>query len=173
MSKAKFAAYLAQALDELDAKQAKLQDEFGLGKYARQWLDLEQAKLELFDDPDLDDDEGDPDDDVPAVRASVLPVGTFSWGEGTAAGTDQVKTFRWAWANESLPTEVRHQAARLREKLAWTGMPLFQAEAFECKDEMAWELAALACKALDGVGVYPMNRGSLRLFLVLTKVERG
>ena len=84
------------------------------------------------------------------------------------------ETWRWAWANEHIPPEMRQKAKKLNELCASTGLAIFHQEnAFKIDEASTWELAAIAVKHLGAVGCYraPASDGVLYVFLALTTIR--
>jgi hypothetical protein len=136
MTNDEFQAFLQTAMDELRAKQQKLDAAYGMTACARWDMDDASGKLRLFGS-----------DGGLRVDARVVDIGSFASGSST---------WLWAWANESLPARQRQQAAVLKELAGITGFGLFASEApVALKDEgMAWELAAFSVQHLRALGAY-------------------
>lgn len=152
MTDPEFDAFLAERVDAFERKQAGLTEEFGLGTHARWNYDQTTGRL-VFSDAD----------GRAVVEADVTPIGTWS-----PAGPD----FRWAWANASFQESARNRSARLRELYEVTdGLDCFHAEVFECEEQTAWQLAALAVAHLSAVGCYHAPAGHMYVFLALDVVR--
>src|ERR1700722_5331702 len=105
----------------------------------------------------------------------------FRYGDETMAEADVVvagpwsqksNSWRWSWANDSLPAKMRAAATRLKDLATITGRPQFDSgDAFRIEGGGPDELAAIACRHLGGIGVWkePVQEG-LWTFFVLLKV---
>jgi hypothetical protein len=152
MTDAEFAAFLAESVEELTAKQGRLNTEHGLGKHKKWTFDATTRVLKFLDA------EG-----KVAVEADTLEIGTFS---------RRAQTFRWAWANESVPAESRERALRLRELGAKTGKKAFDKEAFPADERKVRELAAMAVRHLGAEGAYFAPSGQLLVVLAIEKIRQ-
>jgi len=156
MTDEEFENFVSSAMDELTQKQEWLGTEYGLGTHARWWFDQESEKLEFFDKGDNK-----------VLTASVIHLGSYSANS---------KTWKWAWANDSIVQSQREKAISLKALADLTGYSLFAKESpVGLEDEsMAWELAAMSLRHLGGIGVYkaPSSSGTLASFLAITAVQR-
>ncbi|MFO0805567.1 MAG: hypothetical protein U0791_20900 [Gemmataceae bacterium] len=151
MTDPEFDAYLAERVEAFKRKQATLTERFGLGTHDRWDYDQVTAKL-VFSNAG----------GRAAVMAEVTPIGSWS-----ASGPN----FQWAWANPYFLETARARATRLRElHEATDGLECFHAEVFECTEETAWQLAALAVAHLGAAGCYHVPAGELFVFLALDTV---
>lgn len=146
MTDQEFDAYLATAQGELTAKQSYLEREFGLGRYERFAVDYEKETLRFLND------------DRVQVAFSITPLGSHHLAE---------KSWRWAWANASLPEKMRRKAAHVQRLFDVTGFDLFRQSDVSIDESMAWEFVALSAKILGALGAYSMPQGSLRIYVLL------
>lgn len=96
------------------------------------------------------------------VEAEVAPVGSRGrrWG-----------SWMWAWANQSLPPELRTLAEPLRQLGTTTGREEFLKEdAYPVTGPEAWELTAVACGELGALGVYVLPIGEMDFFFAVRKL---
>jgi hypothetical protein len=150
----RFAALAASAYVEVEEKQKRLEAEYGIGTFSRWHYDMETALLRFLDA-----------DGRPRLVAEFIDIGSFS---------RKSETWRWAWANEHVPPEMRQKSEKLNELCASTGLAIFRQEnAFKIDEARAWELAAIAVKHLSAVGCYraPASDGVLYVFLALTTIR--
>ena len=156
MTDDEFGAFVDSAMDELNAKQRKLSDEFGLGALARWWFDQETEELGFFDESN-----------TKVLEAKVVDIGSYA---------SNSNTWKWAWANDSVLPGLREKAISLKALADLTGEPLFaEVDPFEVEDEhMAWELAAVAVRHLGAIGVYkaPSTNKPMASFLAITSIRR-
>jgi hypothetical protein len=149
MTEDAFYAHLDHCVAQLQAKQAFLQSQYGLGQQARWWFDQSRGELLFYNDPQTAID----------WVAQVVVIGSFAPGEST---------WKWGYANASLTAEQRDACSGVRLLSTLTGVLDFdQEEPFEVSPEMAWELAAVAVEHLGLLGVYraPSNLGQHQWFL--------
>lgn len=151
MTDEEFDAFVPRCVKELKRKQAALTKQFGLGKLAR-W-DHDQTTDHLL----LSDSEG-----RVRVEAGTIPVGSYSTNSGT---------WRWAWANPSVPEASRAKAATLCGLFETTGIEIFRMELFEAEGEMPWELAAMAVSHLSALGCYRGVVGQLEVFWAIESIQ--
>jgi len=151
MTDEEFDDFLATALKELQHKQDYLEKEFGLGRYERFFVDYETEELQFFTD------------DRVMLAFSIIPVGSH------VATKD---SWRWSWANTSLPEKVRRNAARVRQLRDLTGLDLFHQADLSVDESMAWEFVALSAKALGALGAYSMPQRELRAYVLLDVVNQ-
>jgi uncharacterized protein YjbI with pentapeptide repeats len=103
----------------------------------------------------------------------------FRYGDETMAEADAVvagswsqksNSWRWSWANDSLPAKMRFAATRLKDLATMTGRPQFASEdAFQIECGGPDELAAIACRHLGGIGIWkePVQEGVWAFFVLL------
>lgn len=152
MTEDEFELYLQAAVDELAAKQKRLQLEFGLGVHPRWDYDGRTGLLSFTGA-----------DGVPAIDAQTIQIGSFS---------PDTKTFLWSWANDSVPEAERTKSARMQGLADLTGIDLFRSEGAELDEEMAPQLIALCVRYLNALGVYRTPTDSLQVFLAITDVKQ-
>jgi hypothetical protein len=149
-----FAAMAASAYEELEAKQKRLEVEYGIGTFPRWHYDQDTALLRFFDA-----------DGRTRLVAEFIDIGSFA---------RRSHSWKWAWSNSSVPPEMRQKADRLRELCASTGQAIFhQEDAVEIDEAQAWELAAIAVMHLGAAGCYraPASDGGLYVFLALMTIR--
>ncbi len=157
MTDAELDAFFDVAYNELQAKQAALGEEYGMGTYSRWHYDQTTAKLQFFDK-----------DDRLALEADFIDIGSYS---------PVSNTWMWGWANESILPGLRKKAEGIKDLEGLTGLELFGEErAFPARDEaMAWGLTAVAVKHLGLLGCYrapSSSEGGPTTFLGITKVTK-
>ena len=150
MNDEEFDTYVADASRELEAKQQKLEDEYGIGHWARFHVDYEKSALQFF--------EGD----ALRAEAAIVMVGTHALAPGV---------FQWGWANKQLPEAVRTASERLKGLYELTGFDFFRNERGSSDEAMCWQTVAMACKFLGAQGVYPVPHGKVHSYLLLTEVQ--
>jgi hypothetical protein len=150
MTDDEFDAFVAESVEELERKQDKLQNEFGLGTHADFLFDQATGTLEFKDASG-----------AVRVRADVTPIGSFS---------ERSETWQWAWANESLLPALRERAQECRALETATGFAVFGQAVLKAAPDMPWELAAMAVRQLDALGCYrPPSSGGV-LFLAIHEI---
>ncbi len=154
MTNAEFDKLLAEVVADLARKQDAMSAAYGFGHFARWHLDQDAGTLTFYEA-----------DGVTSLVAHIINIGSYS----TASNT-----WKWAWANSSLPALSREKAARLKELESVTGFALFSDSGTVDMDEsMAWEMAAFSVQHLQAVGCYraPSSTGP-QVFLAITRVDR-
>jgi hypothetical protein len=141
----------SRATRELDQKQTALMAKYGIGTFASFHYDQTTGKL-LFKNA-----RGRVE-----VEAVVTPLGSFS---------SRSRTWRWAWANESVLAGLRQRATKVKELEGLTGKRLFQRPVFAASELKAWELAAVCVRHLRSRGCYRIPTRHLHVFLALDKVS--
>lgn len=151
MNEDDFDQFVETCLQELKAKQATLEAQYGLGGMGRWHIDQDQQSLDFFDASN-----------ELKIRFSVTPIGSF------AANTE---TWKWAWANPHIKPAMREKAATLKTLHDKTEYDLFKDDGmFESDMVMAWELAAMAVNHLGALGCYKAPNQETHLFLALDAV---
>lgn len=149
MTDDEFDSFVQSCGDELEAKQAALENQFGLGRHARWAYDGNTGLLTFADDQG-----------VTAVEAETTQLGSYSVNS---------KTWRWAWANLSVPQSERMKSAKLKALYKRTGMDVFKNEGFNADEQMAWEVAAMGVHELGALGCY---RGPAKHLYVFFAIDR-
>lgn len=150
MADEEFDNYLQSSLDEMEEKQEILEREYGLGHHEKFVVDYESGLLTFFKN------------EKPVVEVSIIPV---------ASHVPEKESLKWAWANESYPTSIRDEASFVKKLYELTGYVMFNNEALECDESMAWEVNALACKVSNSKGVYRVPHGAINVHVVVTNVR--
>jgi Family of unknown function (DUF6882) len=145
-----FDNFLADALEELQAKQSALTAKYRLGEHGRFVVDLEQGVLTFFQN------------ERPTVEAEIVPLATH---------VPDKSSLKWAWADEQYPPAVRQEASGARCLHGITGFELFTNEFVECDEAMAWEFAALACKVLGKAGAYRIPNRNLYNYVLINEIK--
>lgn len=151
MTAEEFGSFLEESLDELEAKQESLQSRFNLGTHERFVIDYEACTLTFFKN------------EAPRAEAVILPVSTH---------VPSKQSLRWSWANGSLPLKTRELASQVKALLDITGFEVFASETVECDESMAWEMTAMACRALSAEGAYRVPHAGLHAHVLLMSVRR-
>jgi hypothetical protein len=145
-----FDTYLAEAQAELEEKQDALRAAHGIGTFSKFVVDYLAGSLDFFEH------------ESPRARATIIPIATHVHAKSS---------LKWAWANEQYPASVIEDASRLRELTDLTGFGMFQTALIECDESMAWEIAALACKYMQAMGVYRVPHGAIHSYVLITEVR--
>ena len=146
MNYQEFDSFMKDALTELKAKQSYLEREFGLGRYARFFIDYGKEELQFTSDGQR------------PLAFQFTVVGSH---------VPEQNSWKWSWANESLPENVRKRASGVRRLYDLTGFDVFKQPAASVDESMAWEFVALSCKILGGLGAYSMPQRNLRAYVLL------
>jgi hypothetical protein len=152
MTPAEFDAYVDSAVAALEAKQGELTRKYKLGSLSRFNVDLALCTIEFFDGDTL------------AVEATVTPVGSY---------VEAKRSWQWAWANVSLPEDVRAKSVRLKQLAKVTGMKGLASPTVEADQDVAWGFLAMACELLDAAGAYTVPTKTMRVYLALHDVRKA
>jgi len=139
--------YVEDSYALIEAAQAKLEEEYGLGHFERWDLDQEKAEL-VFSNAS-----------GPEIVCKVFALGTYGGG-----------FWKWAWANDSLLKSFSEKSTQLQKLGAVTGLDVFEQEAFEADEDMPWEISGMALKEIGGLGVYRCPAKSSGLFVVIEDI---
>jgi hypothetical protein len=150
MTDQEFDTFLAVATGELNGKQRYLESEFGIGRCERFFIDYEKDELQFFEDG------------ICYVTFSFTAVGTHVPGK---------RSWRWSWANPSLPESVSQKSGNLKKLFEMTGFEVFRQPDVSADEAMAWGFVALSCKALDTIGAYSMPQRDLRAYVLLDSIK--
>lgn len=150
MSEAEFYELVAKSREYLSRCQDRLKAEFNLGSYKH--FDWNQTTGRLvFSDANHQ----------PKVVADFQFIGTLS--------TTQ-KTWRWAWANDSLLPIVTSQILEVKRFGELHDVPPLVQEEWDADEVDGWDMTALAVNLLQAEGAYRAPGGNGLSFLLLTHV---
>jgi hypothetical protein len=154
MNDDEFDAFLTSATDELKIKQDLLTSTYGLGTHKRWMFESDKAKLQFFDS-----------NDNVALEADIIDLGSYSPG---------AKTWKWAWAYESISPSLKAQSLRIKELEDITDLIIFgEDKAFEADEYLAWELSAMSVKHLSALGCYRAfsSARNVNMFFAITAIQ--
>jgi len=143
-------AVLERVWDEanarLKARQAALEDRFGLGTFEGYELDLEHERIAWKGRG------------RPGVQGRATLIGSFSFGSRS-----------WAWGghNPNLPPHVRSASAALVDGILERDMWELSTPIFAADEATAWGLCAYVCDAAQGMGIYRGRSGESAVFVLL------
>jgi len=143
---------LNECIAEVDRKNQKLADDFGLGSFERWDINQEIGEL-VFSDGG-----------VPKLVCSVTMLGSFS---------NRSETWMWGWANPSLLEPLTRDTNAVRDYGAKNGIEDLTVEKTAATEEEAWALSALACRVLDGLGLYRGPTGNGFVIMMLKEIKRS
>ena len=96
------------------------------------------------------------------MEADLVPIGS----RGLKSGT-----WLWAWANPSIKAQTDASVPPLPKIDSMAGRKQFAAEnAFAATEHQAWEFAAIACRHLNGNGVFRFEINDSDWFFVICKL---
>ena len=149
-----YPAWRDEAIDQLNAKNKRLEGDFNLGNWSRYDYDLTSGKL-LFSDQK-----------VVKVVAEIQIAGSTS---------AKASNWLWAWSNSNLPGELLVDAKLVRSFGEKNSIDeLAQAYVTDTQDDLevlGWELSATMVRICDALGVYRSPRGEGGgLYLVLKSI---
>lgn len=143
---------LNECVAEVDRKNQYLADEYGFGSFERWDIDQDIGEL-VFSDGG-----------VPKFVCSVTMLGSFS---------DQSQTWMWGWANPSLLEPLTCDTNAVREYGAQNGIGDLTVEKTAANEGDAWALSALACRILEGRGLYRGPTGNGFVVMMLKDIKRS
>ncbi|MGE0388190.1 MAG: DUF6882 domain-containing protein [Gammaproteobacteria bacterium] len=143
-----YRAQVERAREDLRAKTAGHDAAWGLGE--SDWsLDQDDGRL-VFTTPS-----------GATATAEAQIIGTYNAGDGT---------WLWAWDHPDVAEPLRRHAQQLRDIGARHAWPRLTTRKFECTEDEAWELAALACLLCDAQGAYRGPAGAVHVFMTFGEV---
>lgn len=149
MTDEEFDSFLRMCVEELEAKQAALEAQFGLGHHAGWGYNGSTGILSFSDDRG-----------TTVIEADTTQLGSYSVNSST---------WRWAWSNPSVAESERIKSAKLKALYDRTGMDVFRNEGFNADEGMAWEIAAMCVHELGALGCY---RGPAKHLYVFFAIDR-
>jgi hypothetical protein len=154
MNDDEFEVFLTAATQELNTKQAQLTQDYGFGTHKRWMFETDKAKLQFFDA-----------NERLMIEADIIDLGSYS---------PSAKTWKWAWAYESITPLLKAQSLRIKELEDITDLIIFgEDKAFEADEYLAWELAAMSVKHLSALGCYRAfsSARNVNMFFAITAVH--
>lgn len=149
MTDQEFTELRHQAVHQLMALNKACDEKFQSLAFRWQY-DLDAATLIFFKD------------DVPYIVASIHAVGSSS---------KTGKTWRWAWANDSLPSRVKEAVLAVKDFGATENISVLT-EACSPDDEyLGWEMTAITAKVLGSVGAYRCPGDNGFLYFVYSQID--
>jgi hypothetical protein len=85
-------------------------------------------------------------------------VGTFS---------KNTNTWKWSWDNEHTHKKVKEKLSQIRDFGYQNSYDKLTIGTFETHEDEGWEFASIACKLLEGIGMYRPVSDHLLIFMVL------
>jgi hypothetical protein len=150
MTDDEFDTFVQTCGDELEAKQAALEKQFGLGRHSRWAYDGKTGVLTFATEQS-----------ETAVEAEATQLGSYSVN---------TNTWRWAWANSSVHESERMKSAKLKSLYERTGMDVFKNEGFDADEQMAWEVTAMGVHELGALGCYRGPAEHLHVFFAIDRI---
>ena len=143
---------LNECVAEVEGKNQKLVDEYGLGSFERWDIDQEIGEL-VFSDGS-----------VPKLVCSVTMLGSYSESSGT---------WMWGWANPSLLEPLTRDTNAIREYGEKNEMEDLVVEKTPATEGEAWALSALSCRILEGLGLYRGPTGNGFVVMMIKTIKRS
>jgi hypothetical protein len=137
-----FDTWLNEAIDRMQAMGEDLSRTYELASYERSNVDIERGRITFYSQ------------NRPNLLAHGRLIGTYS---------QLSHTWQWAWANQSLPAQLREAARRLCDALPQREMWEITTQQFATDEQTAWGLCALVVVNQQAKGVYraPIADGAL------------
>ena len=143
---------LNECVIEVSGKNQKLAHEYGLGSFERWDINQEIGELVFSDNG------------VSRLVCSVTMLGSFS---------DKSETWMWGWANPSLLEPLTRDTNALRVYGADNGIEDLTVEKTSATEDEAWALSALACRVLDGLGLYRGPTGNGFVVMMIKSINQS
>ena len=151
MTNAEFDAFVPASVAELERKQEQLETRYGIGRHARWEYDVDTGMLTFYDRAG-----------TVAARAETTRIGALD---------ERTLTWRWAWADDSVPQGEQEKSARIKALSDLTGRPVFSVESLQVDEKMPWEFTAMAVRILEGKGCYHVPVEDLHVFFAIDRLE--
>ncbi|MDD2376130.1 MAG: hypothetical protein PHD15_00510 [Clostridia bacterium] len=144
-----FDQFLDKCYKELENKQALLFSDYDLGKYDEFWYDQTTESIQFKKAGKVESE------------FIIIPIGSWS---------SKSNSWMWAWANTSITDELKLKSIKLKELAEYTGLKIFDKEAFEADEYRAHELTSIAVHYLNALGMYIVPSNNLKSFLALVRL---
>ncbi|WP_165246434.1 DUF6882 domain-containing protein [Paludisphaera soli] len=136
---------------ELQMKTRSHRDGWGFGKFERWCMDTQKGELRFTNKDGF------------TATCPAQAIGTYNRDDGG---------WLWAWANPSLPDDLKRDVFKVKAYGEERGLPLLTEPRLNLGDEArAWELAALAVKLNEAQGAYRCLLGSTAFFVSFGEVR--
>ena len=143
-------ALLKKCFAEVERKNQKLADDYGLGNFERWDINQEIGEL-VFSDGG-----------IPQLVCSVTLLGSFS---------EQSETWMWGWANPTLLEPLTRDTNLVRDYGTKHKIEDLVVEKTSATEGEAWALSALSCRILSGLGLYRGGTGSGFVVMMLKEIK--
>jgi hypothetical protein len=147
-----FEAVWDELKEEIDARNADLQEQFGLGEHERYEVDLEKETIVFSTGR------------TPRVVARATLLGTYS---------HDARTWAWGGYNKNVSERVRAASAALTDAILERDMWELSTPVFPTDEATAWVLSALVCEHAGGQGIYRTPTEGGRVYLLLRDVRQA
>ena len=151
MTDEEFQNYLDSTFEEMEEKQNKLEQVFGLGHFDRYELDPDEETIFFSADGKN------------GVKAKFIPIGTYSL---------ENESWMWGWHNSAFTDGLREKSGKLKALADITGIEMFENPTAGADEEMAWEMAAMSLHVLDADGLYRVPGNNLLYFYAIYDIEK-
>lgn len=142
--------WLNGCLEHLVSLNTLAHEQFSLGNHERWDVSQETGQLVFSDAGKV------------TVLADVAFIGTYSFTSGT---------WRWGWANESILPHLTEDIRRVKQLGQEQGLSDLTDAQWECEEQDAWAMAAVALKLLEGQAVYRGPSDHSLTFLLLRNLR--
>lgn len=146
MTDEQFDSFLDYCYDNLEEKQAKLFEEYGIGNFGEYWFNQEESILQFKSNDQVE------------LEFNIIFIG--SWARSS-------NSWVWAWANKKMTDNVKDNSLKIKELQKVTGFDIFSNPSFECDENMAHELTSFAVEQLKAKGMYISPSGNTQLFMAI------
>ncbi|MBU5483737.1 hypothetical protein KQI86_05295 [Clostridium sp. MSJ-11] len=148
MKQEEFFDFLEECYLEMLQKQDNLIKDYNITEYDEYWYNQRRKVLQFKNN------------DIVQLEFSTIFIGTWA---------HKKNTWLWAWANSGMTEEIREDSEQIKELANLTGNDIFIEPHFQCDEEMAYEITALAVHQLNALGVYRVPGELSNLFIAIMK----
>ena len=147
---AEYETYVAAAGEELQQRQDQIKRDYQLGEWER--FDWYQERQELVFSQG----------GAPKVVAKVQFVGSYS---------KRSKTWRWAWANDTVLPEMKSAVLQVKQLGAEKGWRRLTEAQWPATELDGWEMTGVAARVLNAKGAYRSSADDGLTFMVITSIR--
>lgn len=146
MSKEQFGQMIRDCYREMEEKQEKLIQKYGVDKYAKCWFDFDTNMLKFYRGNKV------------GLELKAYALGTWTPSDGT---------WLWAWADPDFPQTVKEGQEKLKELYGNDKTGLFKSRGFVGNENKVYEAVSITLKQMNAMGVYKIDYKNSKLYLAI------